>query len=686
MNTDMSLFVTGTDTDVGKTVVTAALLSLMRAEGTDAVPMKPVQTGCATSADGLDTPDLSFCLRSVGLSVTEAEREPMCPFRFQPACSPHLAASLAGEEMPFETIKRHIDTLRDSHDAVIVEGAGGVLVPMGGGRSMLDLMAFLGIPVVLASRPGLGTLNHTLLSLRELRRADIDVAGVVFCETAPTEWGTIENDNRRTIEQIGGVPVLGIVPFIPGLADGDISPGHFHEIVSASLRLPTKQAPPTLDMAARVWELDRQSVWHPFTRHSAMEGDPFPVISRGKGVHLFDADGRRYVDAISSWWACNLGHSHPRLVEAIKRQAERLQHSILGNLSHANAAELAAEIAGLFPDEGRRILFASDGACAVEAALRVAIQYWHNIGRPERRRFVALREGYHGDTLGAMSLGYMPSFHAAYEHVVSPVFHADAPCCAGCARGCEPATCDVDCFSSMHSIVDTHSAEIAAVVVEPLCQGAAGMRMYSPRYLQELRRLCDTHGILLILDEIAVGMGRTGRMFAFEHAGVVPDMVCLGKGLAGGYLPISVAVVGQKLHATFADTPVDHTLYHGHTFAGNPIATAAALECLRIYRDDGIVGRAQRMGRVLADEMQVFHDTPGTTNLRCLGMIGAVELLDRDGEAGVARAQRVRQALLAKGILLRPLGNVLYLMLPLVTPEDVLRQTVADFHEAIARA
>jgi adenosylmethionine-8-amino-7-oxononanoate aminotransferase len=225
--------------------------------------------------------------------------------------------------------------------------------------------------------------------------------------------------------------------------------------------------------------------------------------------------------------------------------------------------------------------------------------------------------------------------------------------------------------------LEQHGHEVAAVIVEPLCQGAAGMRIYSPAYLRQLRALCDQHGALLIADEIAMGMGRTGRMFAFEHAGIDPDIACLGKGLTAGYLPMSAAIVKQSIYETFTDSPEDHTFYHGHTFAGNPLAAAAARECLEIYRDENIVERAAQMAETLRDAMQVFQELPGTKNVRCLGMVAALELHDAEC------CQRVRKTLLGKGVLLRPLGNVLYLMLPLITPEGVLRQTVCQLEQAI---
>ncbi|MGO9689624.1 MAG: aminotransferase class III-fold pyridoxal phosphate-dependent enzyme, partial [Syntrophobacteraceae bacterium] len=266
-------------------------------------------------------------------------------------------------------------------------------------------------------------------------------------------------------------------------------------------------------------ELDQASLWHPYTRHSALK-DSFPVITRGEGTFLFDLEGNRYVDAISSWWACNLGHSHPRLVQAITTQASELQHSILGNLTHPRAAELAYKLLGFFPDRRRRVLFASDGASAVEAALRVAVQYWHNIGEKGRFRFAAFEDAYHGDTIGAMAVGYLPAFHGPYRSLLFPVHKVKTPDCAQCLPGIAPETCGLECFSPMERTLREHADELAAVIVEPLCQGAAGMRMYPAKYLQSLSELCRENSILLIVDEIAMGFGRTGRMFAFEHAGI----------------------------------------------------------------------------------------------------------------------------------------------------------------------
>ena len=406
-----------------------------------------------------------------------------------------------------------------------------------------------------------------------------------------------------------------------------------------------------------------------------MDHPELPVIVRGQGPYLFDSDGRKYLDAISSWWCCNLGHGHPDLVAAIRTQVLELQHSILGNMSHPRAAELASALAGLLPNRRRKVLFASDGASAVEAALKIAIQYRHNAGEPGRNRFVSLEGAYHGDTIGAVSVGYQADFHSAFDPLLFRSIRAKAPFCAKCALGLKPETCNTQCFTDMQRILDRHHKEVTAVIVEPLCQGAAGMRIYAAAYLQRLAELCGQLNILLIVDEIAVGMGRTGRMFAFEHAGIEPDIVCAGKALSGGYLPISATVVTEEIFDTFSDGPEDHTFYHGHTFAGNPIACASALATLNVYERDNIVAVASRLGTVLAREMRALSDLQGVSGTRTLGMIGAFET-----ECAPELAARLRKK---HGILLRPLGNTVYLMLPLVVDEALIVHTVGTIRQEL---
>ncbi len=435
-------------------------------------------------------------------------------------------------------------------------------------------------------------------------------------------------------------------------------------------------------------KMDAASLWHPYTKHSSMTEASFPIIERGEGLYLYDIEGNRFLDGISSWWCCNLGHSHPELVDSIKRQAAVLQHSILGNLTHPYAIELAARLVNLFPTSDRRVLFAGDGASAVEAALKVAVQYWYAVGKPERSKFVSLVNDYHGDTLGAVSVGFVESFHKQFAGVVSPSFQAESPCCKACGWGKTEETCNLECFASMQSIFNAHAEELAAVIVEPLCQGASGMRIYTSKYLAALGNLCREHDVLLISDEIAMGYGRTGKMFAFEHAGIDPDIVCCGKGMSGGYLPISATVVKKRVYDAFTDYPEDNTFYHGHTFAGNPIASAVGVTVLDIYERESIVAQAQEKGAVLAREMARFAALDCVDNVRCLGMIAAVELHEQSLQpnyAGRTHPEAIKRELLANSILVRPLGRVVYIMPPLIIPENLLCETVRCLYDAIKK-
>jgi adenosylmethionine-8-amino-7-oxononanoate aminotransferase len=421
-------------------------------------------------------------------------------------------------------------------------------------------------------------------------------------------------------------------------------------------------------------ERSHDHIWHPYTTFSAMAETPLPIIVRGEGLYLYDEDGTRYLDAISSWWACSLGHGHPAVVEAIQQQAATLQHSILGNLSHRPGLELARRLSDLIGAH-RHVHFASDGASAVEAALKIAVQYHTNLGRTGRHGFLALTDPYHGDTLGAVSVGYMESFHRPFKPLLFKTWNAPTPRCDACGRA-DP-NCPAPCFSETRALLHRHRDELAAVVVEPLCQGAAGMRMYGPGYLRELAGCCREFNILLIVDEIATGFGKTGRMFAFQHAGIDPDIVCMGKALSAGYLPISAAVVRDEVYDSFSDQPEDHTFYHGHTYAGNPIAAAASLATLEVYAAEGLVERGVAHGKMLERELCELRGQASVRDVRILGIIGAVEL------AEAAHAQRARIRMLEQHILVRPLGSVIYLLLPLVTPPDTVRATAQCLAQAI---
>lgn len=428
---------------------------------------------------------------------------------------------------------------------------------------------------------------------------------------------------------------------------------------------------------------DIRHVWHPCTPTNDFEQAPFPVIRRSEGVCLYDVEGRRYLDGIASWWCVNLGHSHPRLVTAIQRQAAILQHVILGGMSHPRVIELAERLAEIAPEGLEYTFFAGDGASSVEAALKISLQHWISRGVPGKTRFVGLVEGYHGDTLGAIGVGYVEAFHRDYAPLVKQALRACSPHCLQCPFGKEPSSCNIECFQSMEAILRRHHAEVAAVIVEPLCQGAAGVRIYPEEYLRRLRALCTELDILLIADEIAVGFGRTGHMFACERAGVSPDIMTIGKGLTGGYMPMSAAMVTREIYDSFRTPPGagDRTFNHSHTYGGNPVTSALAIEALNVYQEEQVLERSVPRQHQLDEG---FRDLctllPGTRHL-AMGMIAVLEVSEEAG--GALRARQIGRAAMELGLLIRPRGNAVYLWPPLTITALELEEMLEILRSAI---
>ncbi len=414
----------------------------------------------------------------------------------------------------------------------------------------------------------------------------------------------------------------------------------------------------------------KNRIFHPYTPFSALQNE-LPNIVRGDGIYLIDDQGQRYADVVSSWWACALGHSHPEVVKAIQEQAGVLQHSIIGSMTHPNVLALADRLANMMPTPDRHTVFASDGCSAVEAALKIAVQYWYNIGRPEKNWLIGMDQGYHGDSLGALSVGFVDGFHEPYRQTVKHPAKLPFPV---------PTDNDPDGFLPSRKVIEQHADKLAAVIVEPLCLGSAGMKIYSAGYLKKLADCCAAHDVLLIIDEVAMGFGRTGKRFAFNHAGIDPDMVCVGKALTAGYMPLSACIVKDALYDTFSDGgPTDCTFYHGNTFAGHPIGCAAALAALDIYEAEDTVKRAAGMADKMKQWMLPMAEMECVKELRFLGMIGVVELKPE------AKPQivKIKQSLKEQGYLFRPLGTMFYLMPPLVITADELRAAIYALQQTI---
>ncbi len=432
-------------------------------------------------------------------------------------------------------------------------------------------------------------------------------------------------------------------------------------------------------------ELDYKHLWHPYTDTNAYESGPFVCFDRAEGVYLYEEGGRKVLDGISSWWSVALGHSHPHVIEAIREQAGILQQSILGNQAHPLAIQLAARLAEITPEGLEHAYFAADGASATEAALKMAIQYWYNVGRPGKTRFVSLEEGYHGDTLGAVGVGFVPTFHQPFEKAVIRSFTADMPHRRGNTDDAADRAYALEAFKSMERLVHEHHEELAGVILEPLCQGAAGVRIYHPEYLRRVRALCDEHELILIADEIAVGFGRTETLFACDAAGIVPDIMCLGKALTAGYLPASVAITTDKIYDAFrSDASHDRTFYDGHTFCGNPITSAAALAAIDIFTSENIVQGTIPLAAQLAKGMARLAQNDCIEYYKSLGMIGMISIKEEAG--GGTLAKKIARKAMELGLFIRPLGEVLYLWPPLVSTPEELGEMLMLFDEAITQS
>lgn len=411
-------------------------------------------------------------------------------------------------------------------------------------------------------------------------------------------------------------------------------------------------------------------LWHPFTQEGV---DPPPISVRSAhGVTLETQDGRQILDAISSWWVNIHGHSHPVIARAIAEQAARLEHVVFAGFSHQPAEELAARLGKIVPTPLRHVFFSDDGSTAVEVALKLALQYWKNCGRPEKQRIVALEHAYHGDTVGAMSVSDDSPFTAPFNNWRLPILRAHSAYCAHCPVGLTRATCQIQCLNKLEQLLAEHGKEIAAVIVEPLLQGAGGMIVHPEEFLSGVRRLTESHDVLLIADEVLTGFGRTGRMFACERAGVAPDLLCVAKGLTGGFLSLAATCATDRIHDAFLGGERTRAFFHGHSYTANPIACAAANASLEIFSSEPVFERIAAIEKVHAARLPTLASHPNVADVRCIGTVAAIELDVPDAGYLSSLRPRLYQYFLNRGVLLRPLGNVVYILPPyVITPEQL---------------
>ena len=878
------LFITGTDTDAGKTTVTAALLRALMLAGVPAAAVKPVQTGCVMRGGEEENrgeegtflkkgcppppvPPTTLPRRSTGGEAAPHEgafpaggdplqaRQEGCacgcegdsiPERgkgggnagmggvgaslegpssssssssassalvapdvacyeaaggggivletYEPACSPHLAARLAGRPLTVSGLREKLERKAPDGTFLLIEGAGGIYVPLNDRETMLDFMREIDFPVLLVVGNKLGCINHALLSLDVLQSHGLRVYGMILNRPIPEtvcDPGSGPNpdvgnerrllrDNAETLARMGrerGVPVLAEIPYQTGFATNaentwsslaalvgpavealrplfadclsngtrpgndasySASPSSSREYVQTSLSpsfshecgqtgaVPTTtdsaepssygcgQIPPASSCSNRessrvasppveslgkgeggvggegqpfsrrvslsphipssplspssLLAFDRKHLWHPYT--SALNPLPVREAVGTSGVRIRLRDGRELVDGMSSWWCAIHGYGHPVLMDAVRRQSAKMAHVMFGGLTHEPAVELGKRLLPLLPDNLKHIFYADTGSVSVEVALKMAVQYWASKGRPGKTRFLTPKGGYHGDTQGAMSVcDPVNGMHTLFTGILPKHLFVDRPSC----RFDSPF--DPDSLRPMRDAIERHADGLAAVILEPIVQGAGGMWFYHPDYLSGLRKLCDEHELLLIVDEIATGFGRTGKMFASEWAGLKPDILCLGKALTGGTMTLAATVASEAVAQGLEEARPEQgggVFMHGPTFMGNPLACAVGCASLDLLNASPWAERVEGIRRGLEEGLSPCREFRGVRDVRTLGAIGVVEV---DKPVDMASLQ---DFFVERGVWVRPFNRNVYLMPPYcIEPEDLRRLTDA---------
>ncbi|MDF3035842.1 MAG: adenosylmethionine--8-amino-7-oxononanoate transaminase [Paucimonas sp.] len=430
-----------------------------------------------------------------------------------------------------------------------------------------------------------------------------------------------------------------------------------------------------------------KSVWHPCTQMQHHEAVPLVPVSHGRGPWLYDHEGKRYLDAISSWWVNLFGHANPRINAALKDQLDKLEHAMLAGFTHEPVVELSERLSMLSGGVLGHCFYASDGASAVEIALKMSFHYWHNLGNEEKREFVCLKGSYHGETVGALRVTDVQLFRDAYGPMLQQAHVIASPDAREAKEGETAIDVAQRAASELEKLFEEHANKIAAIIVEPLVQGAAGMAMYDPIYLKALRALCDKHKVHLIADEIAVGCGRTGTFFACEQADIWPDFICLSKGISGGYLPLSLVMTRDDIYQAFYDRDVRRAFLHSHSYTGNPLACRAALATLDIFREDDVLLRNRERAVKMTNALSPLATHPQAKHFRQRGVIWAFDAVIGDAQKAATFSRDFFTAALEKELLLRPIGTTVYLMPPYVLNDEEIEllasRTMAVFDQVM---
>ena len=670
-------FVTGTDTSVGKTVVTYLLSRRLQQEGFRVGIMKPFQCG---------GDDAAFLKKKLEL---EDDITDINPYFAKEPLSPHLAFQRQNMKINLSVLLDCFQRLCEEKDILFVEGAGGLMVPLKKNYYMIDLISDLNAHVIVVARTGLGTINHSLLTLQQLRQYALPIKGIIFNQSSRVKQGVAEKTNPDEVAEHGQVTVLGNIPYLRNVrtrkADDLVKETRRH--IDIEIILEESKTLKAICRRRKRW--DQEYLWHPFTQMQEwLMEDPL-VIDRAQGSYLIDGMGRRYLDGVSSLWVNVHGHRHPVIDQMLQQQIKRLSHSTLLGLSNTPAIELARELVRITPVDLKKVFYSDNGSTAVEIAIKMAYQFWQNIGQKKKTGIAHLANSYHGDTLGGVSVSGIDLFHKVYQKIIFKTFQVDFPDCYRAPKGKSYPDYAFECLDQMDAFFKENARTLAAFVVEPIVQGAAGMIVWPQGVLMRMEEICRKHHVIFIVDEVATGFGRTGKMFACEHENAVPDILCVAKGLTGGYLPLAATITNQKIFDGFLFDYKDRkTFFHGHTYTGNPLCCAAALANIAVFKKEKVLQRLQPKIAYLEKRLKKFLNLKHVGDIRQKGFMVGIELVGNrqtkepfpwERKIGA----RVCQAVRKKGVILRPLGNVIVLMPPLSISTQEIDQLLDSTYQAI---
>ncbi|MFH1994976.1 MAG: dethiobiotin synthase, partial [Nitrospinota bacterium] len=532
---EKGFFVVGTDTEIGKTVVSAGLAALLAEKGgLDVGVMKPIS--CGGLADILFMQKACKAKDPLSIANPIALKEPLAPLS---------AAEIEGVDIDLDSINKALAELYKKHEMIIVEGVGGTMVPITDNYSLIDLVQDTALPVIIVSATRLGTINHTLLTIEALKKRGIAIAGLIFNQGNSKDKGGAAKSGPRLIEKLTGIPILGIIPKISNLSVEGGQLGNLKSVFRKSVDIaPLLKLMGNISGVKRHKELekwDKKYVWHPFTQSSEWDKEDITIIAKGRGVYIEDTLGNRYLDGNSSYWVNIHGHGAQGVSDGIIEQLSKIAHSTLLGQGNIPSIELAKKLVEITPKGLDRVFYSDDGSTAVEAALKMAFQYWQNLsgGKSNKKRFVSLDISYHGDTIGAVSLGGIPLYHRIFGELCFDNIPAPAPYCYRCPLNLTHPSCNLKCADRLEEIIAKDRENIAAIIIEPLIQMPGGVITQPEGYLTRVREITKKYNVLMIADEVAVGFGRTGKMFACQHENISPDIMTMSKGITGGTMPLA---------------------------------------------------------------------------------------------------------------------------------------------------